>query len=84
MDQKYRFLEFRNGDGVPYLVGTRIRASIIGMDYNTWGYKNPEDLAKDRDLDPRAVREALEWHRENSELVTRVCAEERRQAGLKD
>jgi hypothetical protein len=54
------------------------------IQYNAWGYKSLEDLAADRDLPLDAVREAHDWYVKNKDLVTAVCAEERRILGVKE
>jgi len=84
MVEEYAYLEFNNGTGIPIIKGTRIRASVLGIDYKSWGYDSPEDLARDRGISIAAVKESISWCEKNDELVTRVCAEERSRAGLKD
>lgn len=80
---KYDLLEYKK-DGIPYITGTRIRVdNIYIMDYKTWKV-SPENIAKNRTLPERAVRQAIAWCKENEDLVSIVLAEERRRAGLKD
>ncbi len=84
MVDEYLYLEFNNGTDIPVIKGSRIRASVIGIDYKSWGYESPEDLARDRGIPVAAVKESISWCERNNELVTRVCAEERKRAGLED
>ena len=43
MQSNYQFLEFRNGNGIPYIRGTRIKASVIGIDFEVCTTKDSKD-----------------------------------------
>ena len=82
----YKWLEYRPHPirKSPYIKGTRINVGILMVQYNTFGYKGPKDLARDRDLPLEAIIEAIDWYRKNKDIVTQECAEVRRFLGVED
>ncbi|HZX11846.1 MAG TPA: hypothetical protein VFE88_00095 [Candidatus Nanoarchaeia archaeon] len=83
-NRDYDRLEFHEGKEIPYLKGTRIRVEVMYCsDYNVEG-RTIKEIAKDRDLPVKDVIQAIEWCTENDGLVTRVLAQERKEAGVKD
>ena len=83
---RYDLLEYRKGREIPYLKGIRIGAEVLYIDMNTNPevFRSAKDIARNRDLSLRMVEQALQWCKENHDLITRVLAEERKRGGLKD
>ncbi len=82
----YKYLEFKEHPVYksPWIIGTRINVGTLMVQYNAWGYKMPEDLARDRDLPLDAVLEAIDWYSHNKKVVTKECRLERRLLSVKD
>lgn len=80
-NNSFKYLEFRGKRRVPYLVGTRINAGALWVDYRCNNYSSYRVLANDFDLPLEPVTEALEWCRKHNNEVTLDCEEERRAGG---
>ncbi len=82
--KKYGQLEFKEGVEIPYLMSANVRADhIYCLDYNVEG-RDINHIAKSRDLPIEEIRQSIEWCTENDDLVARVLAQERKEAGVKD
>ena len=74
----------QGGSEIPYLMSANVRADhIYCLDYNVEG-RDINHIAKSRDLPIEEIRQSIEWCTENDDLVARVLAQERKEAGVKD